>query len=516
MAAASYTTDLTLIHAADAASASWTEPTGFIDGAITLPETDYFIQGAGCLSKNMGTGISAASGAIYNAGSGLTIPSGSAVMMWIYFAAPNALATQANGGLQVLVGSGTAAFKRWYVKGKDTYTYGGWFCVPVDPNTTQDATTGSPTATLQYFGAAAVLAGVSAVSKGNPFGLDVVRYGRCEMRINGGDLANGYATFAGFATQNDAQANRWGLFQAIPGGYLWQGLMTLGYTSAVDFRDSNVSIQIANTEKVAATFNKVEIRNAASRVDWTGISITALGTVSKGQLQVVDNADVNLAGCTFTGMDTFAFLSASTIDDTVFRRCGIVTLGGAAFDGCTFDQASGATAVTGTPAQVALVTNSSFVSDGTGHAIEITGTAASLTLTNVAFTGYAGTNGSTGNEAVFVNIASGSVTINISGGSTPSYRTAGATVTVVSSATKTFTGLPSGTEVRVRRGSKTLATDGNVTTGSYVFSYTPDDKTASVQFTLPGYVFEDITVTLNATNQELPIVSAPDPSYSAT
>jgi hypothetical protein len=215
-------------------------------------------------------------------------------------------------------------------------------------------------------------------------------------------------------------------------------------------------------------------------------------------------------------MDTFAFLSASAIDDCVFRRCGIVTLGGAAFDGCTFDNPTGTTAVTGTPGQVALITNTSFVSDGTGHAMQITGTAADLTLTNVTFTGYAGTNGSTGNEAIFVNIASGSMTINISGGSTPRIRTAGASVTVVSSANKTFTGLPSGTEVRVRRGSKTLATDGNVTTGSFVFSYTPDDKPASVQFTLPGYTFEDISILLNATNQELPIVSAPDPSYSAT
>jgi hypothetical protein len=215
-------------------------------------------------------------------------------------------------------------------------------------------------------------------------------------------------------------------------------------------------------------------------------------------------------------MDTFAFLSNSFLIDTTFRRCGIVTLGGATYDGCTFDRPTGSTAVTGTPAQCALVTNTQFVSDGTGYAIEITGTAASLTLTNVGFTGYAGANGSTGNEAVFVNIASGTVTINISGGSTPTYRTAGATVVVVSSATKTFTGLPVGTEVRVRRGSKTLAVDGNVTTGTYIYSYTPDDKPVTVQFTLPGTVFEDIVVTLNANNQELPVTSAPDPSYSAT
>ncbi len=475
MAAAAYTTDLTLIHACDAASGSWTEPTGFIDGAITLPETDYFINGTGCLSKNMGTSTTAASGAIYNAGAGQTIPSGNAVMMWLFFGAPNALSTQANGGLRMFVGSATSAFKHWYVRGSNTYTYGGWVCVPVDPNTTQDATTGSPTATLQYFGAAAALSGASAVSKGNPFGLDVVRHGRAEARMNGGDLANGYATFAGFAAQNDAQANRWGLFQSIAGGYLWQGLMVLGYTSAVDFRDSNVAIQIANTEKVAAAFNKIEIRNASSRVDWTGVSIASLGTVSKGQLQVVDNADVNWDTCTFTDMDAFTLLSNTTALDTTWRRCGLVTLGGATLTGCSFDRPSGVTAVTGTPAQIGTTSQSSFVSDGTGHAITITGTAVNLTLAGTVFTGYAATNGSTGNEAIYVNIASGSMTISVtSGGNTPSIRTAGATVTVSSNVSVTLTGLKNPTEVRVFNAGTTTERSGtgaeNITSGSHTFS----------------------------------------------
>lgn len=511
MAAASYTTDLSTLSTAQATT-GWTEPGTWTAGGTPSAETDYFINGTVCISKTYNAaGIG---GLVYTAGAGVTIPTDGAFLCWQYFAAPNALATAANGGIRLIVGSGTTAFKAWYLGGSDTYQYGGWQNLAVDPTLTADATIGSPTATLLTFGWAANNA--NAVAKGNPFAAGVLRYGRCESRINGGDLANGYATFAGYAAQNDSTTNRWGLIQAVDGGFLWQGLMTLGYTSAVDFRDSNTQILVANNTKVGANFNRIEIRQAGSRVDWTGVSFLALGSVAKGRLQVVDNATVNIDACTFTGMDSFAFLSNSIINDSVFRRCGIVTLGGASFDGCTFDRATGTTSVTGTPAHCALVTNTEFVSDGTGYAMEITGTAASLTLTGVGFTGYAGTNGSTGNEAIFVNIASGAVTINISGGSTPTYRTAGATVTVVSSATKTFTGLPVGTEVRVRRGSKTLATDGNVTTGTYVYSYTPDDKPATVQFTLPGTVFEDIIVTLNSTNQELPVTSAPDPSYSAT
>lgn len=517
MAAASYTTDLTLIHACDAASASWTEPTGFIDGAITLPETDYFIHNTGCLSKTMGAGTAANSGAIYNAGAGQTIPSGNALFIWLYFGAPNALATQAAGGLRVFVGSATTAFKQWYVKGANTYTYGGWFCVPVDPNTAADATTGTPTATLQYFGASATLNATSAVSKGNPFGIDVLRHGRGEMRINGGDLANGYATFAGFAAQNDAQANRWGLFQTIDGGYLWQGLMVLGFTSAVDFRDSNVSIQIANTQKVVAAFNRIEVRQATSRVDWTGVSIACLGTVSKGQFAMIDNATVNLNTCTFTDMDTFVFQSGATVSNTTFRRCGQVTLGGAAITGCRFENSTAATSLLAGSA-ISTVSNCTFISDGSNHAIQITA-AGAYTFNNLTFSGYAASDGSTGNETVFVNVAGGSVTINTD--SVISYRTAGATVTVVvGQKTLTITGVVSGSDVVILTAGTTTqlaANDGAtnaVTSFQYSYSYSVGTyvdiavyKAGYVPYIVRNYLLENA-------NASIPVAQVVDRNYT--
>lgn len=429
MAAAAYTTDLTVLSSAQTTT-GWAEPGTWTSGGLPAAETDYFINGTACVSKTFNS--VSLGGLVYTAGAGVTIPTDGAFLCWQYFAAPNALNTLANGGIRLIVGSSTAAFKSWYLGGSNTYQYGGWQNLAVDPSLTADATVGAPTATLLTFGWAAN--NNNAVAKGNPFAVGALLYGRCESRMNGGDLANGYATFAGYAAQNDAVANRWGLIQAVDGGYLWKGLMVLGHTSAVDFRDSNTQILVANTTKVSANFNRIEIRNATSRVDWTGVSFLALGTVSPGRLQVVDNATVNIDACSFTGMDSFSFLSASTLSDSTFRRCGIVTLGGAAFDGCTFDRATGTTAVTGTPAQCELVTNASFVSDGTGYAMTVTGTAANMTLTNVGFTGYAYVSGSTGNEAIFVNIATGSMNLTITGGTVPSVRTAGAVVTVISGA----------------------------------------------------------------------------------
>jgi hypothetical protein len=142
--------------------------------------------------------------------------------------------------------------------------------------------------------------------------------------------------------------------------------------------------------------------------------------------------------------------TGNTVEGATVTLRSTVTLGGIKFIGCpTFTQ-NGATISkvsftntkvdSATPADAAKISASTFTkTTGTQHAIEISGTAASMTLTAVGFVGYAGSNGSTGNEAIYVNIASGTVTINIAGGGdTPSIRTAGATVNVVAGSVTTL------------------------------------------------------------------------------
>ena len=82
--------------------------------------------------------------------------------------------------------------------------------------------------------------------------------------------------------------------------------------------------------------------------------------------------------------------------------------------------------------------------------------------------------------------------------------------------TVTFTGLPVGTEVRVRQGSKTLAQAQDVNTGSYIFSHSLSGRPVRAQFTLPGYVFEDLDLTLVSSDISIGIIYSPDPSYSAS
>ena len=434
MAVPSYTTDLLTIELAEAATA-WAEPTavGWTFGAGASQNDDNPFQGLFSVSKAFNaTGVG---GLLANKGSEMVIPTDGAFTGWFSWGAPGSLDIDANGGIRFMCGTDLANFKSWDVGGLPSYAYGGWVNFAVNTTITADDTVGTGLGNSQYSGAA--VSNLNSIFKGDPFFVDGFRYGRCEARMNGGETAN-YATFAGYAAVNDLNTasgyNRWGLIQAIAGGYLVKGLVIFGYVSAVDFEDSNKALFIQNTGKVTENFNTFEVRQATSKVYWTGISITALGTVSKGRFLTTDNADVNFDTCTFTDMNTFLFMSGATVLATTFRRCGIVTQGGAVFTNCKFDNASGTKALV--VDTVANVTNTQFISSGTGYALEGFGAEGGYTLTNLTFTGYSGTST---NAAIHVLATTGTVAFSIVGGDTPSIHTEGATVTFPSSVTLTMT-----------------------------------------------------------------------------
>ena len=443
MTVAAYSTDLNLMDDASS-STGWAEATasGWTSVfAVTGGETDDYIQNTTCNSTTVKTGVGVL---LYNNGSGITLNQDDAVLVWAKWDVYPSLDVESNGGIRTVMGSSLSAFYGFKHLGSDSYIYDGWINLatgdPADSNITPDYTVGSPTTTKQYHGWA--FNALSVPSKGNPYKVDAIRYGRCEIICINGD-ATRYGRFDDMAQENDYNDatngyNRWGLFRKVTANnYLWKGLMSLGNATVVDFRDSNATISVDNTKHVTPAFNAIEINNASSRVDWTGITISALGTVSPGTLTVVDNADVNFQSNVFNDMGAFSFLANSTIIDNIFRRCGLVTTGGGTFTGCIFDEPSGAVGVTASsPANAALITNATFNSDGTGNGLEITGTAADFTLTNVVFSGYSTTVDA--NKAIYVNIATGTVNITISGGSgvtlSSHVRTAGATVNIISGA----------------------------------------------------------------------------------
>lgn len=424
MAIPSYTTDLTTFNDATT-NTGWGEFTGMALGAGPDIDSDLAIHGSICITQDRAkVGLNSQG---YD-GTAVTINTGECFFIWTKFFAPNSLDTLALGGQMVVVGTSLSVWDAWYMDGNDTYDYGGWKNYAVDPTFASDSNAGTVT-TYNACGNAWNL--VTAPQKGNPFNTDIIRYGRGESIFTGGETAN-YATFAGYAVVNDnPTTGRFGLIQAEGLGYLYKGLMSLGTAgTAVDMRDSNTSITIDDTTKTLATFNRIEVNNASSNIEWTSISFGALGTNSKGQFEAIDNATITKTACTFTDMDSFTYQSNSTLDVCTFRRCGIVTMGGCTITNSTFDTATGTSSVN--TADLEILTDCTFNSDGSNHAVELTALGNGTMNWNNYLTDYAVADGSTGNEAIYVNVATGTLTINVGAGYTiPYIRTAGAVVTVV-------------------------------------------------------------------------------------
>jgi len=518
MTAPAYTTDLTTYNDCTA-NTGWGELVGMALGAGPDIDTDLAIHGSVCISQDRAkTGLNSQ---VFS-GTAPTWTSGWGWFIWHKFFAPNSLATLANGGARVMVGTDLSNYEGWYMDGSDSYPYGGWKNYVVDPETTPDQTSGTVTA-YNTLGNGWLL--ITAPAKGNPFNTDIIRYGRGKSIFTGGEAAN-YATFAGYALVNDnPTTGRFGLLQKIDGGYLFKGLMSLGTAAAlVDMRVSNVAITIDNTTKVASGFNRIEITHASSNVEWTNISFTALGTVSKGQFEMIGNATHIDIGGTYTGLDTFIYQSNADITGRTFRGCGQVTQGGATFTTCTFDKSLAAVSLLAD--SLADVTKCTFNSDGSNHAVNLGTivTTQSMTWDNFA-NDYAATNGSTGNETILVSVDTGiTLTINVSDGAdTPTYYNTGAGTVNVVAGQKTFkfTLNPSVTSYEWRLYSVTAAgsLDGSVELDgeevatadnqTYTYSYSADTPIA-VQIMHGDYVYSVTFYELLNENQSKTILLTPE------
>lgn len=437
---ATYATDLTVLDACDSAT-GWSElPSPHASGAAPAADTENYFHNGTSVSQATGQATGQGAGIQFDNGANLTWPVASnwVVLFWTYYAAPTNLLAWASGGMRLGIGSADNNADMYNAMGVDfaKYPYGGWQNTAIDPEfATPDQTIGTGGGSYRNF---AILPNIATkITKGSPLAVDVLRYGRGELQVTGTA-----ATFGGMATANDnATTARWGLFQLFGKGYEWKGLMSLGLAAtSTTFSDSNVSISVEDTPRVLAGFNKIEVNNAASSITWNTVnisgvetSITGLAPISPGDFVAVDNATISKTSCTFTDMGTFIYQSNSTITSCIYRRCQLVTQGGATMTDNIFASPEGAVALLS--ADLALVTGSTFNSDGTGHAVELSSIGAGSMDWNNTESGYAATDGSTGNETIYVNVASGNLTINvISGASTPTIRTAGAVVTVIAGA----------------------------------------------------------------------------------
>jgi hypothetical protein len=453
MAAPSYTEDLTDIDLAEAASTGWTA-FNISGGGGGTPAfgADFGMQGAGCWDK---AASNAERGLAVNKTPGAgTVAAGVHIFVWGFNATPGVCTNLATRGAYVIIGTATNAFVQFHVEGSDTYGASGRVakCYPIDYVTTANTgsipyrtVTGTPGATPTYFGFGL---NTNAIVKGSNMGCDAIRYGTGAY-ITAGEVADP-ATFAGFRAQNDNINNRWGILTLVGGSYELQGLFVIGQNNAgtptlAYFDDSDKAIVIVDTPHSEATFTQIIVDHASTTCILTNINITAAGTHNPGQF-VVNNASstVTITGGTWTDIGITTLRAGCTIDGLTWRTTDAITLNDADVQNCIIDKNTATSAMVTTPSNMTgNVLDNLFISDGTGHAINLGSVAASTSFTwKNMLSGYVAgttgdpvTTGTSGNEAILCNVASGQkLTINVATGySIPSVKNDGTgTVAVVS------------------------------------------------------------------------------------
>lgn len=171
------------------------------------------------------------------------------------------------------------------------------------------------------------------------------------------------------------------------------------------------------------------------------------------------NGTATIDKCNLSGLDSLVLTSVCEIKDSTITAVDI-TQGGSDVHGNTItcDTASGLALINDpTFGSSTGLYNNTFVQGDSGHAIEFPlGTASSVILTDIRFSGFNATTGanptpnSGPTDAAIYNNTQGALELVISGGDVPSIRNgAGATTTIVSTRQLTIDNIQPDTEVRV-------------------------------------------------------------------
>lgn len=426
MAAPAYATDLTTFWLEGATTVT---AIGSGGAALGNPETDFFIQSAGCISK--GAWTNAIKGFIIDGlAANFTVPTDGCVIGFIKYDAQGSLDTKAGGGLRMIIGSGSGDYEEYFCAGSDTIEFNSWVPYCVDPNTaTSDRSVGTPAGTERWVGTVADLPTTSGPTKGSPIGMDAIRYGRGRIDYTLGDTgAGGPATFDGAEAVGNVLATRWGLLELLAGAFQTQGFHSIGTSgTAVDFRDSNKVLfwrkgdANLTDDAVSTAFNRVEIINASTICQWTNIIWSALGTRSKGTfVHTAGTCDLDV--CQFFDWDTFTFLAAANITDCVFSRCLSVTAPGTTMTGSQIIAPTAAVDGAGFIYDVATEPDGKLddmiFEKGTNahHAIDFgtnfDSTLSSVTLRGIAFNGFGATDDANDSTIRFL-ATTGALTLNL-------------------------------------------------------------------------------------------------------
>lgn len=503
MPATSNLTNITLAEAGD--GGSWIDLGG---GQGSAQSSDLPIQGAETRARRIDAGIR---GFGFDTGGSTDVSSvGTHIGFWA-----NVLQWQLIGtgqGLEFSISDSASGCQsgNWDGHQYPASAYpvkGGYIRVWVDVSRTREAGSGTlALANARGFGCEFEMGNVGGNAPNCH--LDRIDYTNSGITIDGGSVGTP-ATFQE-AIDLDA-ANAFGVLDAD----FLEGPLLIGGAATV-FSDTNFSLK-ANTQPLAASDwirIDTDLTNAGTEITWGSWTLNGIGLTVTGTAGTFNMGTGNMVSAPAITLNSAVTWSGKLVSS------GTLDINGADVSGTVFEQSTGTSAAIWDLATdpASELSGTSFESSGTGHGLELgLNSPTTVTLTDVNFNGYASSNGSTGNEAIWVRRTSGTVTINWEG-AIPSVRTDGATVNIVSPPnTLTLTGLSAGTRVvLIDRSSTTpVAVDNQLETGgqyTYSYNYTQDTTVWVSIITLDDQI-RGFELILTSNNQTIPASQQLDRVY---
>jgi hypothetical protein len=471
---------------------------------LTTADTDLYKENAtsnsGILRSDLAVGYY---DIIVDGGSAIDL-TGEHVRAWINFSTVAYLDTEANSGMEFYMYDGTNT-AYWVAFGSDTY-FGGWKNVIVDADSTPDSGSYDKTSVQRWgfrFNRTAAPA-----NKINTW-VDYIRYGDGYYATGG--TSGDEIDLAGINAQDVSSG--YGILEIFEGVYFSYGNLQIGNGATTTWFEMLSEVLIYTDSPVATGLYGLVGNGAGCRINIDGSVLRAAGTGDNTRF-ALDMDETNLLVCTITDSlivraAACTFKSGQTITGNTFDDCGQITHGGADMDNCVVK------GYEGTSDTSALIYNVNADPDGemdgmtfekgtaSTHAIEFgTTSPTTMTLTNVTFTGYNASDGQT-DSAVHFKRTSGDVTLNISGGNSPSYKTDGATISIVAAVSVKVTAIDAAelTDVQGARVLLYADTGGGMPSGASV-GLTRSGSTVTVNHTSHGLATSDKVWIKNATGQE--------------
>ena len=388
---------------------------------------------------------------------------------------------------------------------------GGWVKIWIDLSRTAESSSdpGPDFSNARYFGVVFDMPNVGGAADNVIF--DAVDFSTDGLTITG--ETGSFQDFISF--DENTPSNKYGVITTTSDILYAKARLTVGGTaqnSDVTFSDSNLSLvfpeqSLVSEDWMGITFN---LGSALTDISITNSSISSPGTTKGDFICAGTNGTGTFDGLTLSELRRIELESKVTLSNSSVISSNTGILNGATIDGCVITDTL---FVTDDPD---LISSTTFVAGtaSTGHGLEITATG-EYTLNDVTWTNF-GASGTT--EAAIFNDSSGSLTLNIVGGSTPTFRngTNASTTLVINPSTLTLVGVVSGSEVRIYDTTTNEELYGVETTDGITdpaYTYT-DTGVADVVVHNIEYEYLRINdVTLGPSDSELPIAQVFDRNY---